>query len=660
MNKVLKIFIASPSNLTEERECIEKVVARINSTIGRRINIFLQILSWECSVYPDIGDDAQDVINRQINDDYDIFIGLMWDRVGSKTKRAVSGTIEEYERAYNKYIFNKKTKLMMYFKTSAIPIDEIDAVQIEKMRAFKQLIANNGNLYYTYASTVEFSEMLYDHLTMLLMDYPQSENRAEVVKDYLINNTDNKTVVRQKQTTALAIVCKNSILIIRRSKKLRVGAGLWQLPGGKVEPDESPLSAVLREIKEELGLKLAPHDLKAITAINSKSLGDADNVLIKMHLFYYEIQDRKIDATLEDSIDSIKWLSLSEIYNNNLRYLGDTLTLLQLVKRYKYAYLPLQRIQEYIDLSYGAKFPPKLPSYSEETSQILLTILDVLGFLNENNSKNNVEKENAMLFSVLLEWCLTNRSIFEADGYSDWQTNMLLLNSGDKLLHYQKTLFERHESLSSLMSYKLSKVLSHRRVCDVLLFARINNKLYILLRWDYFAEKYQIPSKGLENCLSSENECDEQNAQFVVAERFSNEIVSSFTYQYLGNFCTTHLGSGSIDDVKFVRDYDVYLFLLQAKKSEIEKVLATITSINKRASVIMENSNISKGVKKDTLSFHWVELDTLILERYTYQGKKLQGFSEIVDYIGKEELLKLAQTSAVDLSEYKNLTGKIE
>ena|SRR3989337_1199459 len=32
----------------------------------------------ETHTYPGIGEDAQDVINKQIDDDYDIFIGLMW------------------------------------------------------------------------------------------------------------------------------------------------------------------------------------------------------------------------------------------------------------------------------------------------------------------------------------------------------------------------------------------------------------------------------------------------------------------------------------------------------------------------------------------------------------------------------------------------------
>ena len=45
------------------------------------------------------------------------------------------------------------------------------------------------------------------------------------------------------------------VLIARRPAD-RVLGGCWEFPGGKVEPDESPREAVLREMTEELGVQV--------------------------------------------------------------------------------------------------------------------------------------------------------------------------------------------------------------------------------------------------------------------------------------------------------------------------------------------------------------------------------------------------------------------
>ena len=47
-------------------------------------------------------------------------------------------------------------------------------------------------------------------------------------------------------------------LITRRAKGLRAHAHQWALPGGRMDRDETPERAALRELSEELGLTLAP------------------------------------------------------------------------------------------------------------------------------------------------------------------------------------------------------------------------------------------------------------------------------------------------------------------------------------------------------------------------------------------------------------------
>ena len=47
-----------------------------------------------------------------------------------------------------------------------------------------------------------------------------------------------------------------AFLLCRRASRMNNHAGQWALPGGRVDPGEDPLAAALREVDEELGLRL--------------------------------------------------------------------------------------------------------------------------------------------------------------------------------------------------------------------------------------------------------------------------------------------------------------------------------------------------------------------------------------------------------------------
>ncbi|MFF6993418.1 (deoxy)nucleoside triphosphate pyrophosphohydrolase [Streptomyces sp. NPDC008313] len=54
-----------------------------------------------------------------------------------------------------------------------------------------------------------------------------------------------------------ALTREGRLLAARRSAPPEL-AGRWELPGGKVEPGESPEGALVRELREELGVEAEP------------------------------------------------------------------------------------------------------------------------------------------------------------------------------------------------------------------------------------------------------------------------------------------------------------------------------------------------------------------------------------------------------------------
>lgn len=166
----LLVFLASPSDVVNERDHVHKVIAELNRTVAPEKDVVLQVVSWEKDTFPGYGTDAQSVINAQIAEmkKYSLFVGIMWNRVGTPTPRAESGTIEEFERAVEAHCLNGQPEIWFYFRKSPSILDTDEKLeQRRKVVAFTKRVEANG-MPFPYKSPSDFRDQFRQQLTIWL------------------------------------------------------------------------------------------------------------------------------------------------------------------------------------------------------------------------------------------------------------------------------------------------------------------------------------------------------------------------------------------------------------------------------------------------------------------------------------------------------------
>lgn len=104
---------------------------------------------------------------------------------------------------------------------------------------------------------------------------------------------------------ALITDLNQRVLITRRPLEVSHG-GQWEFPGGKLEAGESPYEALIREVKEEVGLQV----------IQCRFLGEVHHAYAQQHvslLIYHVFHYQGIAKRCESQMD-LSWVEVSALH----------------------------------------------------------------------------------------------------------------------------------------------------------------------------------------------------------------------------------------------------------------------------------------------------------------------------------------------------------
>jgi WD40 repeat protein len=164
--RIIKIFLASPSDVEEGREAVKTVINEINNS-GIAKNVTLELTSSD-NLNPghDNADGgAQGVINDQIGNmkEYNLFVAIMWKSIGTPTKNATSGTVEEYKLAFKSLRDKGQPDIWFYFRE----LIEADGSEDKELKEFKTKIQKRA-FFKNYSNFADLKTQFGDNMIQWL------------------------------------------------------------------------------------------------------------------------------------------------------------------------------------------------------------------------------------------------------------------------------------------------------------------------------------------------------------------------------------------------------------------------------------------------------------------------------------------------------------
>ena len=180
----IRVFIASPGDLAEERRIFRDAINQLNVGFGDGANVEYVALGWEDTLAA-TGRRNQGVINEEI-DQCDVFILAMYRRWGQEAPDAkpyTSYTEEEFHRALERWRSSGTPEIFVFFKRVDAESEGDPGPQLRRVMDFrKQLEETRQVLYHYFDSPQSFMDEIDRHLRAYAKDeLPKADQLRDIV-----------------------------------------------------------------------------------------------------------------------------------------------------------------------------------------------------------------------------------------------------------------------------------------------------------------------------------------------------------------------------------------------------------------------------------------------------------------------------------------------
>jgi formylglycine-generating enzyme required for sulfatase activity len=182
MARIVRLFVASPSDVDTERNHVAHVVEGLNRNMAAERDVRLQVLGWKTDARPRFHEKGpQGPIDEDLPiAQFDIVVGILWKRLGKPEPEmdGETGTEHEIRAAIAAWRQSGKPEVVICFNNAPYrPKDVAESKQATRVLEFREEIAG---LKLTYDGADDFREKIREYLEKYLRaHHPVVPGKAE-------------------------------------------------------------------------------------------------------------------------------------------------------------------------------------------------------------------------------------------------------------------------------------------------------------------------------------------------------------------------------------------------------------------------------------------------------------------------------------------------